>query len=138
MKPSHHFLPFTLRTLLQDEWSGIAYEIGQQEYWAWILFIIFIVMSAFVVVNLIIAVICDALQILRKAERAMLFGLSEDEAGEWEIKVDDNQAHSEEARTEQRINDMHRMLDEVVASQEAMSRTIQYLTIVVNSQQTRN
>lgn len=96
-------------------------------------------MSAFVVVNLIIAVICDALQILRKAERAMLFGLSEEEAGEWEIKVDTiDQAPSEESKIEQRINDMHRMLDDVVASQERMNRTIQYLSIVVNSQQTKN
>mmetsp|Transcript_26252 Transcript_26252/g.43311 ORF Transcript_26252/g.43311 Transcript_26252/m.43311 type:complete len:385 (+) Transcript_26252:147-1301(+) len=125
--------------MCMDEWSGIAYEIGEQEYWAWILFIIFIVMSAFVVVNLIIAVICDALQILRKAERAMLFGLSEEEAGEWEIKVDTiDQAPSEESKIEQRINDMHRMLDDVVASQERMNRTIQYLSIVVNSQQTKN
>ena len=128
-----HFLPSV--HYLQDEWSGIAYEIGEQEYWAWILFILFIVMSAFVVVNLIIAVICDALQILRKAERAMLFGISEEEAGEWEIKVNNiDQSSSEESRIEQRINDMHRMLDEVVASQERMNRTIQYLSIVVNSQ----
>lgn len=97
-------------------------------------------MSAFVVVNLIIAVICDALQILRKAERAMLFGLSEDEAGEWEAKDNNSneQVQTEEGRIQQRINDMHRMLDEVVASQEKMHRTIQYLSIVVNSQETKN
>eukprot|EP00984_Skeletonema_dohrnii_P004830 scaffold1700_cov129-Skeletonema_dohrnii-CCMP3373.AAC.9 len=123
-----------------DEWSGIAYEVGEQDYWAWLIFIIFVVMSAFVVVNLIIAVICDALQILRKAERAMLFGLSEDDAGEWEAKDNNNneQVQTEEGRIQQRINDMHRMLDEVVASQEKMHRTIQYLSIVVNSQETKN
>lgn len=125
---------------MQDEWSGIAYEVSEQQYWAWLIFIIFIVMSAFVVVNLIIAVICDALQILRKAERAMLFGLSEDEdeAGEWANKDDnDEELHTEEDKIQQRINDMHRMLDEVVASQERMNRTIKYLSIVVESQQTR-
>lgn len=96
-------------------------------------------MSAFVVVNLIIAVICDALQILRKAERAMLFGLSEDEAGEWAPKKDnDEELHTEEDKIQQRINDMHRMLDELVVSQERMNRTIQYLSIVVESQQTKN
>lgn len=98
-------------------------------------------MSAFVVVNLIIAVICDALQILRKAERAMLFGLSEDEAGEWSAEEKNNSelsVHKEEDVIEQRINDMNRMLDEVVASQERMNRTIQYLTIVVNSQQAKS
>lgn len=122
-------LDLTLFSLFQimclDEWSGIAYEVGEQDYWAWLIFIIFVVMSAFVVVNLIIAVICDALQILRKAERAMLFGLSEDEAGEWEAKDNNSneQVQTEEGRIQQRINDMHRMLDEVVASQEKMHRT---------------
>ncbi len=97
-------------------------------------------MSAFVVVNLIIAVICDALQILRSAERAMLFGLSEDEAGEWPVEENNNSelVHTEEVRIQQRINDMNRMLDEVVASQERMNRTIQYLSIVVNSQQAKS
>jgi len=137
-------LDLTLFSLFQimclDEWSGIAYEVGEQDYWAWLIFIIFVVMSAFVVVNLIIAVICDALQILRKAERAMLFGLSEDEAGEWEAKDNNSneQVQTEEGRIQQRINDMHRMLDEVVASQEKMHRTIQYLSIVVNSQETKD
>lgn len=137
-------MDLTLFSLFQimcmDEWSGIAYEVSEQQYWAWLIFIIFIVMSAFVVVNLIIAVICDALQILRKAERAMLFGLSEDEdeAGEWANKDDnDEELHTEEDKIQQRINDMHRMLDEVVASQERMNRTIKYLSIVVESQQTR-
>ncbi len=98
-------------------------------------------MSAFVVVNLIIAVICDALQILRKAERAMLFGLSEDEAGEWAGEGQNNSELSvlkEEDTVQQRIDEMNRMLDEVVASQERMNRTIQYLTIVVNSQQAKS
>ena len=90
------------------------------------------------VVNLIIAVICDALQILRKAERAMLFGLSEDEAKEWPIRADTNDSdlqHIEGDLIQQRINDMHRMLDELVESQERMNRTIQYLSLVVESQQ---
>eukprot|EP00574_Skeletonema_japonicum_P010190 CAMPEP_0201728320 /NCGR_PEP_ID=MMETSP0593-20130828/15450_1 /ASSEMBLY_ACC=CAM_ASM_000672 /TAXON_ID=267983 /ORGANISM="Skeletonema japonicum, Strain CCMP2506" /LENGTH=370 /DNA_ID=CAMNT_0048220379 /DNA_START=242 /DNA_END=1351 /DNA_ORIENTATION=+ len=133
-------LDLTVFTLFQimclDEWSGIAFEVADHAYWAWPIFIVFVVMSAFVVVNLIIAVICDALQILRSAERAMLFGLSEDEVGEWPVKENKNSelVHTEEVRIQQRINDMNRMLDEVVASQERMNRTIQYLSIVVNSQ----
>ena len=62
----------------------------------------------------------------------------EDEAGEWANKDDnDEELHTEEDKIQQRINDMHRMLDEVVASQERMNRTIKYLSIVVESQQTR-
>lgn len=71
----------------------------------------------------------------------MLFGLSEDEAGEWPAEKNKNSElslHKEEDVIQQRINDMNRMLDEVVASQERMNRTIQYLTIVVNSQQAKS
>ena len=96
-------------------------------------------MSGFVVVNLIIAVICDALQILRSAERAMLFGLSEDEAGEWPLRADsndrDDEQHAKDDFIQQQINDMHLMLDEIVASQEKMNRTIQCLSLVVESQE---
>lgn len=133
----------TLFTLFQimcmDEWSGIAYEVSEEDYWAWSIFIIYIIMSGFVVVNLIIAVICDALQILRSAERAMLFGLSEDEAGEWPLRADsndrDDEQHAKDDSIQQQINDMHLMLDEIVASQEKMNKTIQCLSLVVESQE---
>lgn len=124
---------------LQDEWSGIAYEVSEERFWAWSIFIIYIIMSGFVVVNLIIAVICDALQILRSAERAMLFGLSKDEAGEWPLRADgnyrDDEQHAKDDVIQRQINDMHLMLDEIVASQEKMNRTIQCLSLVVENQE---
>ena len=132
------FLTLNLHNM-QDEWSGIAYEVGEEDYWAWLIFIIFVVMSAFVVVNLIIAVICDALQILRKAERAMIsqnivFELNEEDSEE-RIPMEDNDEKSSEGdRIQEKISEMHRMLDEVAVSQERMNRTIQYLSIVVESQ----
>lgn len=128
------FLHLIFKYKIQDEWSGIAYEVGEEDFWAWSIFILFVVMSAFVVVNLIIAVICDALQILRKAERAMMFGLHEEDAEE-RIPMEDNDEKSSDGDSiQEKISEMHQMLDEVVASQERMNRTIQYLSIVVESQ----
>jgi len=103
-------------------------------------------MSAFVVVNLLIAVICDALQILRTAEEAMieqkLYGqekTDEDEGGGGEggggaLALGEHHHLTEEERHEkirQRVNDMQQMLDEMMAAQETMARTIQYLSLAL-------
>ena len=123
---------------IQDEWSAIAYDITPVDYWAWFIFIAFVVMTAFVVLNLLIAVICDALKILREAENKMLLnklrGLENIE--EEEIKgegVIDGQRESNE-RTQQRVDDMQRMLDEMVLAQENMARTLQYLSLALYAQ----
>ena len=134
-------------------------------------------MSAFVVVNLLIAVICDALQILRTAEAAVvqkMHGsyLEHDEAAivnnlngtyvdDYEgievnsngiidgvearaaAAVGNNQHQSEQEeeeqeeamskeRVEQRVNEMEKMLDEMLVSQQAMARTIECLQLVLN------
>ena len=122
----------------QDEWGGIAYEVAEVHYWSWAVFIAFIVMSAFVVVNLLIAVICDALQILRTAEDAMLeqklYGLDpvEEEEPTGEEETDGEEMSN--MRLRKRIIEMQNQLDEMIAAQETMARTIQYLSIALNAE----
>jgi len=57
-------LDYTAFTLLQfmllDNWSSITKEVSQKYSWAWFPILLFIVISTFIVINLIIAVICDA------------------------------------------------------------------------------
>ncbi|KAL7528344.1 hypothetical protein ACHAXR_002398, partial [Thalassiosira sp. AJA248-18] len=137
-------MDYTLFTLFQilclDEWSGIAYEIVAVYYWAWAIFIAFVVMSAFVVVNLLIAVICDALQILRTAESAVLeqklYGADEVEGEEpvGEGGESDGESTASNERLRQRVNEMQQMLDEMILAQETMARTIQYLSIALYSE----
>lgn len=124
-------------------------------------------MTAFVVVNLLIAVICDALQILRTAEAAVvqkMHGsyLEHDEDDYEGIEVNSNgiidgvearavasvgnnnhqseqeEEEQEEAmskeRVEQRVNEMEKMLDEMLVSQQAMARTIECLQLVLNGE----
>lgn len=97
-------------------------------------------MTAFVVINLMIAVICDALQILRTAEEALieekLYGREpkEDEPDEAGDGDDDAAVDGEEGtndRLRQRIDEMQKMLDEMIMAQETMARTIQYLSIAM-------
>lgn len=130
------------------------------QYWAWAIFITFIVMTAFVVVNLLIAVICDALQILRTAEEAMVEKLHgsyvEEDYANQGIEIDQNgeivegssqmgdvngggnqEVMSKEERVRTRVNEMEHMLEEMMTSQQTMARTIEYLSLALYSDRKR-
>ncbi len=99
--------------------------------------IVFIVMSAFVVVNLLIAVICDALQILRTAEVTMLElnmnGMDPPKEDESLIEAerDGSDVPEGEPETRRRVWEMQKMLDEMVVTQEGMARTIRHLSLAL-------
>lgn len=129
-------MDYTLFTLFQilclDEWSGIAYEVIAVQFWSWTIFVAFVVMSAFVVVNLLIAVICDALQILRTAEELQkLYGQDTIEEEEPPLDTPPDEEGIRKERLRQRINEMHHMVDEMALAQETMAKTIQYLSFAV-------
>jgi len=50
---------FQMMTL--DGWSHVCRQIMEVYRWAWIPFIVYVIITAFIVVNLVIAVICDAI-----------------------------------------------------------------------------
>jgi chromatin segregation and condensation protein Rec8/ScpA/Scc1 (kleisin family) len=138
---------------------------------AWIPFITFVILTAFVVVNLIIAVICDAVHLLGDDSRSALGGIGsgllsyEEEAREVCQKQTEwrygTQQHNDEGvesglaaaatttsprqqlsprqstiaaattsrtRTQQRIKEIERKLDEMVMAQDQMRRTIEILS----------
>lgn len=94
------------------------------------------------VVNLLIAVICDALQILRTAEEAVviqqLYGQEIEASGKSEggeemdniREGDDDGLRSigSDGGMQRRVNDMQQMLDEMALAQEDMARTIKLLS----------
>lgn len=57
-----------------DGWPDIARQVMKVYPWAWLPFITFVILTSFVVVNLIIAVICDSIAALRDDEKAKLHG----------------------------------------------------------------
>jgi uncharacterized protein YlxW (UPF0749 family) len=85
-------------------------------------------MTAFVVVNLMIAVICDAVGILREAQEALLHENEPVEESEAETSEDEQQKN---LRT--RIHEMEEMLDEMEVAQERMAETIKYLSLAILS-----
>lgn len=56
----------TLFTMMTMEWSDIARECMAQVSWAWVPFVSFIMITGFIVFNLIIAVVCDAVAVLEE------------------------------------------------------------------------
>lgn len=56
------FTAYQFMTL--DDWNPIAREVMVEKSWAWFPFIAFIIISGFIVINLVIAVLCDAVAAL--------------------------------------------------------------------------
>ncbi|MEV4566119.1 ion transporter [Nonomuraea sp. NPDC049419] len=58
-------LPRSLFTLFQimtgDDWGNVAQEVMEHKPWAWVFFIVYILMSTFVALNLFIAVVVNAM-----------------------------------------------------------------------------
>jgi len=71
----HHSL-FTLFQMLTLEWAAVARSCIDEYSWAWAPIVIFVMITSFIVFNLIVAVVCDAVSELhetktkkRKSER---------------------------------------------------------------------
>lgn len=63
----------SFQMLTFDNWAEIAREAMEMKSWAWIPFVAFIVISGFTVINLVIAVICDAINDLQKEDLDKLY-----------------------------------------------------------------
>lgn len=115
---------------------------------AWIPFVIFIILTGFVVVNLIIAVICDAIQVMggvgnnadsyTDGNRPNYVSLNSTKDG-FESNVEgigmsSSQQYSTTSTTTtvQRIEELQKQLDDLVVAQDQMRRIIELLTARAN------
>ena len=71
---------FTLFQIMTLEWAFIARSCMNVYSWAWLPFVCFVMITSFIVFNLIIAVICDAVAVLHES--------GEDGDGDKELKAD--------------------------------------------------
>jgi len=71
---------FTLFQIMTLEWAFIARSCMNVYSWAWLPFVCFVMITSFIVFNLIIAVICDAVAVLHEP--------GEDVDGDKELKAD--------------------------------------------------
>lgn len=126
---------FSLFTLFQmmtlDNWADILFQIQRSGYpWAWLPFVIFIIITAFVVVNLIVAVICDAVHVLGNENKAALHGCESDDYRSEDMEAyEDEMNHmtSPASATERRLLELQQQLDEMVSVQDQLRTTIEVL-----------
>ena len=101
---------FTCMEMMTLEWAVIAREVMHYHTWAWAPFLTFIAMTGFIVFNLIVAVVCDAVAVTEKTVR-QLEGLESDnpvdKLEQAQERIDLLQCHiSDMLRTQQTVQDM--------------------------------
>jgi hypothetical protein len=145
------FTLFQIMTL--DNWAEIVRQVMEYYTWAWFPFITFVIISGFVVVNLIIAVICDAISALHDDERAKIMGTTTTSssnaavttavdsvvAGDSSTDMDDDSNHTATAKSktaenhrinetptvENQLNALEQSVEKLAQIQEQTARTIE-------------
>lgn len=110
------FTLFQIMTL--DDWAGIARQVIDDVWWAWIPFLIFVTISGFIVVNLIIAVICDAVSSLHEDVKAKIHGTYEEGDSDG----------SPEPDIREQLEMLEEQVDELTRVQEQMLHTLTFMT----------
>ena len=111
------FTLFQMMTL--DNWADISRQVIADYFWAWIPIFFFVTISGFVVVNLIIAVICDAVSSLHDDVKAKIHGSYHD---------NDSQSTPEPDLREQ-LGTLEDQVDELTRIQEQMLNTLTNLML---------
>lgn len=113
----------TLFTLFQmmtlDNWASIARQVMAVYPWAWAVFVPFVIISGFIIVNLIIAVICDAISALHTDAKQKLYGDGNDES-------DTDQSQQMEIR--EQLDCLEEQMEELTRTQARTFHSLQYLT----------
>ncbi|CAB9498404.1 dependent L-type calcium channel subunit alpha [Seminavis robusta] len=123
------FTLFQIMTL--DSWADIAREVMVVHRWAWLPFISFVIITGFIVVNLIIAVICDAISALNDDEKAKLEGQFDtnkaQEADEDSQNGDGEGANLPEADVQEQLDSLEAQVEELTRVQVQTLYTLEYL-----------
>jgi len=86
-----------------DNWGDVCKDVQSVYWWAWMPIVCYILIAGFAIVNLIVAVICDAMAALHDDERAKITGRpldasKYDEAEEYKEERNEGEEMKEEER----------------------------------------
>ena len=115
------FTLFQIMTL--DNWADIARQVITVYKWAWLPFIAFVIISGFIVVNLIIAVICDAISALHADDKAKIQGNFHEDR-----QNDTDEDSYEELEIREQLDGLEEQMEELTRIQAKAFHTLQYLT----------
>mmetsp|Transcript_18733 Transcript_18733/g.27707 ORF Transcript_18733/g.27707 Transcript_18733/m.27707 type:complete len:381 (+) Transcript_18733:94-1236(+) len=120
---------FTLFQIMTfDNWGSICREVMVTYPWAWVPFLIFLSISGLVVINLIIAVLCDAVSNVEDGDKEKLQGLgsfSEDDDSNPELS---SRRILELKHVREQMLSLEEELDSLERTQEKNTHTLEYLT----------
>ena len=111
------------------EWADVARECMQQIWWAWVPFVAFIMITGFIVFNLIIAVVCDAVAVIENKEDLepdLFSGMLGSKGMEDDVFEDPHQPAY--AYEEDMIENLADRITTVLNSQREMLATLESLT----------
>ena len=118
--------------MMQDSWTSILKQVEEEYIWAWVLFLIFIIFTGFIVVNLLIAVLCDAVSSFDEKDR---LSISKEVANDQVNHAITAQSIGvgyiptlTQISSAQRLEELQQQLDELVVAQEQMRRIIEKLS----------
>ena len=119
----------TLFVMMTMEWADVARECMAQIWWAWAPFVAFIMITGFIVFNLIIAVVCDAVAVIENKEDLEPDFFSGMGLGskDMEDEVDPSQ-HPTYAHEEDLVENLADRIAAVLNSQKEMLATLESLT----------
>ena len=120
----------TLFVMMTMEWSDIARECMAQIWWAWMPFISFIMITGFIVFNLIIAVVCDAVAVIENKEdlHPDSLELIEHESGkDGDRLIEDTQNPDGSTIEEDVVEDLADRITSALNNQKAMLATLEAL-----------
>jgi len=113
-------LDYTSFTLFQvmclDDWSQIAREVMATYKSAWFPFVTFVTLTSFMLANLIIAVLCDAIYHMRKLSKNKL------------IQEHTNPIIQDKIKMQKQIDDISNAITNLSHAQQRTTHMIQYLT----------
>mmetsp|Transcript_4081 Transcript_4081/g.5524 ORF Transcript_4081/g.5524 Transcript_4081/m.5524 type:complete len:359 (-) Transcript_4081:485-1561(-) len=99
---------YTLFVMMTMEWATVARECMVTYSWAWAPFVAFIAISGFIVFNLIIAVICDAVAVIEHDDE------------EDEVSIADQQ--------DERVDELSKRIDGLLRNQRELQMTLDLLS----------
>lgn len=122
---------------VQDEWASVYEQAYDAHWWSWILFISFVVISAFIFANLIIAVMCDGIRVMDDSEVAGLTGYEEDQIERHKVRLDGshrswNSAKRRPKTNIQKLREMETQLDQIVLMQRELRVAIELIAEASN------
>lgn len=107
---------FTLFQYMTMEWSEVTREVMLYQSWAWLPSVVFVAISGFIVFNLIIAVICDAVAIIEQEKNDDDSGTGR---GDEDVNIDE--------ASQKRIYELSRQMMGLVQTQREMQLQIEHL-----------